>query len=105
MGRGKNSKYFPCGCCIDYSYDANENAKGSNYRIGDDDEPRYKKASRKGRKCKKSSDGKHHYDSVYLTYGYRNAWNETQQRFTYVYGEVTKYKCSDCGKPSHKRFP
>jgi hypothetical protein len=105
MGRSKNSKYLSCGCCIDYSYTFNDNAKGSHYKFGDDDEPRYKKQSRRGKKCKKSADGKHSYNTVYTTYGYRRAWNETQKKFVWSYGEVTKYKCSNCGKPSHKSFP
>jgi hypothetical protein len=101
----KGRKMLACGCCWDVTYDFHQNAKGSQYRFGDDDDVRYKKPSRRGKKCKKSKDGKHEFITVYTTYGYRSAWSESDKRFKWSYGEVTKYKCFHCGKPSPKRFP
>jgi hypothetical protein len=48
-------KWARCGCCIDWAYEFNEKAKGSQYRFGDDDDVPYKKPNRKKKKAKPHS--------------------------------------------------
>ena len=45
-------KWASCGCCIDWKYEFNERAKGSQYRFGDDDDAPYKRRKKKKKEKK-----------------------------------------------------
>jgi hypothetical protein len=77
------------------------------YKVEDDLDTPYKKASRKtyNRKgCKRSKDGKHSFTKPVQVYRHIWTYNYDTCKGDYVKTLVTEYICEFCTKPNYRRY-